>query len=255
MARVRPGAQAWSADGGEVGVLLVHGFSGSPAALRPLAQRLAAEGCAVELPRLPGHGTHWRDLAKVTWRDWAREAVAAQERLTARTRAHVVLGLSFGGCIALYLAANRPEHVAGLVLVNPAVRQRSPLLPLLPVLRRVLPFIPGIVNDIAKPGADEVGYDKLPLRAVAEYTAFQGIVRDDLPRVTAPLLMFTSRRDHVVPAENSRLVLQRVASRDRTHRWLERCHHVATLDYEAPQIERETVAFVHRAAAADARAS
>ena len=249
MAQVRPGAEAWAADGGEVGVLLLHGYTGSPAALRPLAERLAAEGCTVELPRLPGHGTHWRDLARVSWRDLAREAVAAHERLAARTRAQVLVGLSVGGCLALYLAANRPPDVAGLVLVNPSVREESPFLPLLPLLRRVLPLWPGVVNDIAKPGVDELGYAKVPMAGVLQYLELQRIVRDDLPRVTAPLLVFTSREDHVAPASNSRLVIDGVASTDVRRIWLERSYHVATLDHDAAEIERATLAYDARVSA------
>ncbi len=246
MTQVRPGAEAWSAEGGDVGVLLLHGFTGSPASLRPLGEALSGQGYAVELPRLPGHGTRWQDLGKVTWRDWAREVIAAHERLAARTRQRIVAGLSLGGCLALYLAQTRGDELAGLVLVNPFLELKHPLVPALGVLKRALPFFPGVVNDIAQPGQDEVGYDKIALRGVAETMTIQRIVREDLRMVTQPLLVFTSRRDHVVPVANTRLVLDGVSSSDVTHRWLERSYHVATLDYDAGEIEHETAAFAKR---------
>jgi carboxylesterase len=249
MTQVRPGAEAWAADGGDVGVLLLHGFTGSPAALRPLAETLAGQGCAVELPRLPGHGTRWQDLGRTTWRDWVREAIAAHERLVARTRARVAVGLSFGGCLALYLAETHGDELSGLVLINPAVNHRHPLMPLMPALKRALPFVPGVANDIAKPGQDEVGYDKVSLRAFGQYVDCQRLVRADLGRVHLPTLVFTSRQDHVISPEDSALVVEGIASDDVTQVWLERCYHVATLDHEAPEIERDTAAFVKRVTA------
>lgn len=249
MTQVRPGAEAFAACGCDVGVLLLHGFSGSPASLRPLAESFAADGYTVELPRLPGHGTCWRDLGKVSWRDWVREVVAAHDRLVERTRARAVVGLSFGGCLGLYLAQARRTEVDGLALVNPAIHQPHPLLPLLPVLKRVVPFVPGVVNDIAKPGGDEIGYERVSVRGAAEFHELQRIVRGDLGRVTAPLLVLTSRQDHVVPIGNSRLVVEEAASEDVAQVWLERSYHVATLDHDAPEIEREAKAFVKRVTA------
>jgi carboxylesterase len=249
MSAVRPGAEAWAAEGGDVGVLCLHGFSGSPASMRPLAERLADEGYAVELPRLPGHGTHWRDLDGVAWQDWAREVVAAHDRLVACTRARVVVGQSVGGALACYLAATRRAELAGLVVVNPDLYRKHPLLVFMPVLKRVLRSWPGVVNDIAKRGQDEIGYERLPPKAIAEYLALQRIVRDDLAAIDIPTLVFTSRVDHVVDPANSTFLIEHIGSDDVTHTWLERCFHVATLDHDAPQIEEETLAFVKRVTA------
>ena len=65
-----PGAEPFSHDGGPVGALVVHGFTGSPKSMRPWAEHLAAAGLSVRLPRLPGHGSTWRDMAVTTWDDW-----------------------------------------------------------------------------------------------------------------------------------------------------------------------------------------
>ena len=69
----RPVTEPYAHDGGPVGALLCHGFTGSPAALRPWAEYLTGAGFSVELPRLPGHGTHWRDMALTRWPDWYAE--------------------------------------------------------------------------------------------------------------------------------------------------------------------------------------
>ena len=60
---VLPGAEPFLHDGSdEIGMLLCHGFTGSPQSLRPWGEHLAAEGLTVRCPRLPGHGTDWREM-------------------------------------------------------------------------------------------------------------------------------------------------------------------------------------------------
>jgi carboxylesterase len=241
---VAASAQPWSAPGGDVGVLVLHGFTGNPTSLRPLAERLADHGLAVELPRLPGHGTHWRDLARTTWQDWAREASVALDRLRARTRATAVVGLSMGGTLALHLAQRRPDDLAALVVINPSLTFRHPLKAVAGVVGRVVPSIPGVGNDIARPGADELPYDRVPLRAAASLFALQDQVCGNLGLVHTPLLVLTSRTDHTVPPSDSAILLEGVAAKRREQVWLERSYHVATLDHDADLIADRTLAFV-----------
>lgn len=246
MVQVTPGCEAWSADGGDAGVLVLHGFTGNPFSVRPLAEALADRGFAVEMPRLPGHGTHWKALQKATWHDWVREVVAAFERLRARTDSQVAVGLSMGGAMALYLAERRGGDLAGITLINPFVHSGDPRLKALPLLKWVLPGIPGVGNDIAKPGADEKPYPKVPLKALGSLLAFQRRIRAELDSVTVPTLVFTSRQDHTVDPDNSEMVLDGISSTDVEQVWLERSFHVATLDYEADEIVERTAAFVSR---------
>ncbi len=157
--------------GRRVGVLVVHGFTGSPASMRPWAEELSARGYAVEMPLLPGHGTRWQDCNKVTWSDWVATVEGAFDRLAAENDAVFAVGLSMGASLCLRLAADRGEELAGLVLVNAAVDTLRKDAVLLPVLKRVVPAFPGIRNDIKKPGMDEVAYPVMPLKAAYEMSA------------------------------------------------------------------------------------
>lgn len=241
---VAPSAQAWSAPGGDNGALVLHGFTGNPTAMRPLAQALAEAGIAVELPRLPGHGTHWRDLATTSWQDWLHEAESALDRLLARTTTVTVVGFSGGGTLALRLAQIRPADIAALVLINPSVVHDSPLKPFAGVLSRVVPSVPGVGNDIARPDVDESPYDRVPLRAAASLFALQDLVRANLGAVRAPTLVLTSRVDHTVSPENSTIIIDGIAAPQCSQVWLERSFHVATLDYDADVIADRTLAFI-----------
>jgi len=251
----RAGTEPFAQDAGErhagAGVLVLHGFTGSPKSMRPWAEYLAAAGMSVRLPRLPGHGTTVQDANRTTWDDWYETASSAFAELDRACAQVFVAALSMGGALALRLAEERPERVAGLILVNPAVHSESKLLPLLPVLRLAVPSVPGIGNDIAMPGQDEGCYDRTPLRALHSLIAGWKQVKQDIARVNAPILLFRSRTDHVVEASNSQWILGNVASTDVEERVLERSFHVATLDFDAPTIFGGSVDFIRRLSSAD----
>jgi carboxylesterase len=243
-----PGAEPYRHEGGPTGVLLCHGFTGSPQSMRPWAEHLAARGLTVSVPLLPGHGTRWQDLQVTGWPDWYAEVDREFGALARECERVVVCGLSMGGALALLLAARHGPAVAGVALVNPSVKADGAQVRAVPLLRHVVPSVPGIASDIAKGGVEELGYDRTPLHAVYSLTRLWRQVQAELPRVDQPLLVFTSRVDHVVHPSNSELVLARTASRDVTHRVLERSYHVATLDHDAPGIFAGTAEFVERLA-------
>jgi len=233
-------------DGQRVGVLLVHGFTGSPASMLPWGRHLAAEGLGVAVPRLPGHGTSWQECNRTGWADWYGEVERAFEKLRANTDQVVIGGLSMGGGLCLRLAADRGREVAGVVLVNPAVSTRRKDVLALPVIKHVVPSLPGIANDIKKPGVQELGYTRTPLRAAHAMMSAWKPLREDLPKVTQPLLMFRSTEDHVVDPSSGVAILGTVSSRDLTERMLENSYHVATLDNDAPAIFEESTQFIRR---------
>ncbi len=249
-----PGAEPFSHDGGRTGVLVIHGFTGSPKSMRPWAEHLAAEGFTVELPRLPGHGTRWQDMAVTRWEDWYAEVDRTFTSLQERCDRVFVMGLSMGGSLALRLAENRADEVAGVVLVNPAVHSERKDRHLLPVVRHVVKAFPGIVNDIKKPGQDEGGYDKLPLNAAYSLQQAWVTIRDDIARISCPVLLLHSREDHVVEPSNAAWILDHLRSDDVTEVWLEDSYHVATLDNDAPLIFERSVDFVRRVAPAASEA-
>jgi carboxylesterase len=246
MTEVLAGAESRSVGEGATGVLLLHGFTSNPSSMRPLAEKLSANGFAIEMPRLPGHGTNWRDLSRTGWRDWARESISGFEALRSRTRRQVVLGLSMGGTLGLHLAQTRGDDLAGLVLINPAVMTRDPRLKLLWLAKWVVPTMPGIGNDIAKPDQEEMAYSRVPLKALASMLELQRIVRDNLERVTVPTLVLTSRDDHVVSTDDSATIVRHATSTDMEQVWLERSYHVATLDHDADLVAERAIAFVQR---------
>jgi carboxylesterase len=250
---VLPGAEPFSHDAagpsGEIGVLLSHGFTGSPRSMRPWAEHLAAQGHTVRLPRLPGHGTSWPELNRTRFEDWYAALDSALTELRARCSRVVVGGLSMGGTLVTKLAEDRSSEVDGVMLVNPLFKLEDWRLTFLPVLKWVVPATPAIGNDIRKEGVDELAYPKTPLKALHSLVQGCSGVVHELPSVTQPLLLMRSVEDHVVPASSSALLLSRVSSKDVTEVVLEHSYHVATLDNDAPQIFEMSDKFVSRVTA------
>lgn len=213
-------------------VLLLHGWTGSPAHLRPLGTELNEAGYEVVAPVLAGHGTRVEDMVGTGWRDWvASAALPAAEILAAGKRLHLV-GLSMGGIISLLLAPgfaassvttiNAPQRVwdrrnrfAWLVRGTHIIRPGNPLVPAPPDLVRY-----------------QQQYAEVPIGTVADLMDLIKAAEVNLGRVTCPALVIQSRTDETVQPISGRLVYDGLGSSLKLMVWLEHSRHVATLDRE-----------------------
>lgn len=246
-----PGAESFasaaSPEHPDVGVLLVHGLTSTPQTMGPLSEHLARLGYAVRCPRLPGHGTRVQDMRITRYADWlARvetEAVALQ-----REHGRVVAaGISLGGALVTDLAAQRPDLVDALVVINPGFASDDQRLALLPLLKLLTPTFPGLADQIRRSGPPrELAYDRLPLHAFHSFVQRWKGLRRDFAKVAAPILLLRSAHDELVPARSARLFLDGVGSTDVTEVWLRDSGHVAVLDHDQPQVLQETADFVAR---------
>ena len=231
MVAVLPGAEPFSYEGNDVGVLVVHGFTGSTQSMRDLGRGLhERHGFTVVGPRLPGHGTSPDDMETTGYLDWVGEAERAMHELAARKRRVFVTGLSMGGTLTLNLAARFPGIVHAMApiaapagLMNEGIAQ---VLSLNPAPRRV----PGIGSDIKKPGVVELAYPEVPVSCLRDVTLLVAFTRDLLHNVKCPALVIQAREDHVVPAVNAMQIVQMIRSDDIRLLWLNESYHVATLD-------------------------
>lgn len=245
---VLPGAEPFSAVGGPTGVLVCHGFTGNPHSMRGLAGALAAAGHTVELPRLPGHGTHVDDMLDTTWDDYSTTVEAAYADLAARTDQIVVAGLSMGGTLTVWLAANHPE-IAGIVCINAAVEPSPEMTPAIQAMVDTgQEVMDGIGSDIADPDSHETAYPETPLRPLLSLGAAVEALQPRLADVRCPVLVMTSPNDHVVaPSAGDHLAASVGGPVERLS--LDRSFHVATLDYDKDLIIERTLAFVERVTA------
>ena len=241
---VLPGAEPFSHRGGPTAVLLCHGFTGCPQSLRPWAQFLAEAGLTVSLPRLPGHGTTWHEMARTGWEDWYAEVERAFDELRAASDEIFVMGLSMGGCLALRLAELHGSEVSGLVLVNPSVTAESRLFLLAPVLKRIVPSLAGLGSDIKKDGVTELAYDRVPVKAAATLPGLWRITRASLDQVRHPVLIYRSSVDHVVGPANLEILRRALPAGQLEVIMCENSYHVAPLDNDAETIFAGSLEFV-----------
>jgi carboxylesterase len=246
------GAEPFAADGGPHGALVLHGFTGNPNSVRFVAKRFADIGWMVDCPLLPGHGTSVDDLEATTFADWSAAADAAYEALASRVADAggqvVVVGLSMGGLLATWLAARHPD-IAGLAVINPIVEPSPPMVEALTsVIESGETRVVSIGSDIADPGAKELTYDSTPLRpARSMYEAVEAL-QPSLPAIACPVLIVTSENDHVVPPTNSDHLAASVSGPVERVR-VTRSYHVATLDYDRPEVEQRVLDFAAKVVA------
>lgn len=255
---VIPGAEPWSSDGhgdlADVGIAIIHGFSGNPTSTRPLGERLAADGFRVEVVRLPGHGTHWRDMGRTRYPDWRRAVDEVVSRMAEQCSHVVPFGFSMGGTLVLDVVARRAAagegKVAGAAVLNPQVLGRTdPLSRMARFLQFLAPYVPAASagirpNDIAK-GGDERAYPVIPAKAGYSVVRELPGLRDRLADIAVPVLVLGSQEDHVVPPHNHEWLARTLGERAE-YVVLEHSYHVATLDHDADLIAETVRDFARR---------
>lgn len=238
-------------EGGKTGCLLIHGFTGTTSSMKPMGEFLAGKGLTVLGPRLPGHGTDVKDMARWAYTDWTGTAETALKELSSMCDKVFVGGLSMGGTLTLYLAEKFTDKISGIIPINAPVKRliispvQNQLLKAVPVVKHILKTFPGVGSDVKDPDVTEVAYDKLSTNAVQELVKLQAIVMQGLGRITIPVRIFESKDDHVVPPLNGPFIFENIKSSDKKLTWLENSYHVATIDLDKEKIWSESFNFIN----------
>ena len=229
---------------GKTGILMIHGFTGSPASIKPWALALHERGLSVCVPRLAGHGTHWSDLNKVTWQDWYKSIEEEFLELKKSCDKVFIAGFSVGGALALRLSQIRGSEIAGTILLNASIYDERKRFNLVAPLSIFLPSLPGGAGDVSKPGAPKHGYERIPLRGLNQVRKLWEVVERDLYLVDVPLMVAYSLNDHVVHPVCSETIIDNVYSSDIREIVFEKSFHNVALDHDAELLNEETMDFV-----------
>lgn len=238
-----------------VGVLLLHGFTSSLATVDRLVAPLEVQSIPYALPTLRGHGTRSEDLRGVTWHGWYEDGERALDALLERCARVVVMGLSMGGLVALHLAVLRPERLAGVALVAPALRLNivgTALIPLLARTGRHAAVDPRRAFADASLAADSTNYLNAPIAAVHSLMQFGKLVERELSRVRVPLLTLYPPHDRVVRPESARIIHERSGTPAAQKRLLafEHSGHEMLQDRQRDEVIAAIMAFVGEQSAA-----
>jgi carboxylesterase len=233
----------------DVGVVLVHGFTGTPFEVRYLGEQLAHAGFTVRAPRLPGHGTSIDDLDRTRWEDWAEAVERAVDAMRIRCRRVCVVGQSLGGLLALQLASHRRDIAAVGSLAAPlwldglsarVAKWTRPDGPLHGVRR--LPKLGGSDVRDRRARAANPCYDAVPTKALGELLAFMQITDDALPSISQPVLVVHAQHDHTAPVACAHRIAER--ARAARVRILPRSYHLIAVDVERDIVAAEVTAFL-----------
>ena len=247
-----PAPEPFTFNAGEsaVGILLLHGWTGSPPEMQPLGAALAAQGWTVHGPLLPGHGTRPEDMLTVNERDWIAAAAAAYTALAAECETVFVGGLSMGGLLALDLGATLPRPPAGIIAMSAPIYitdWRRHLAPAAPLLTRFQPWShkEAVRHDVDPTTASRLwDYRRYPTISGHHIVRLMNRVRARLPQVRAPLLVMQGRQDRTVVPASAQYIYDHVASPDKTLVWWERSAHCITVDAERAAVWSRTATWI-----------
>ncbi|MFC4077524.1 alpha/beta hydrolase [Salinithrix halophila] len=233
--------------GGRTGILLVHGFTGTPSEMRPLGDYLKKKGYTVYAPLLAGHGTTPEEMVCTSWTDWWDSTLEGYERIKeSGVDRIVVVGLSMGGSLSLNLARTKP--LAGVVSLCAPVWLRDKRAHLAGMVHFVKPYMK---RGGGKPLHIEehlVPYDRTPLKCVSSLCRLVRHVRTHLHEVRVPALVVQAEKDETVVPKSASYIYESIASPDKEIRWFKKSSHIITLDREREHLFDEIGAFVKRVA-------
>ena len=231
-----PQAQPFDFPGGDHGILLIHGFTGSPAHMRLLGEGLKEKGFAVRGILLPGHGQTPEAMGKVKWQDWVLASREAAAEMRKKYRRFTVAGLSMGGCLALMLAEQMQTDAC--VTIAAPMKTVNRLRALAPLAAFAHPMIHKQADGTrATLNQDyDIGYTSYPTASVGQLSAIIRRAKRDLHLIQCPLLTVQSHGDKTVTADSPALIAQGVSSQVKANLWLDTAPHVCTISPEYGKI-------------------
>lgn len=232
-------------EGGPVGVMLIHGFTGSPPEIRLIADYLNQRGLTVSAPLLPGHGTSMEDLDQRKWQEWTQTIENEFTNLKRNCQVVFAGGLSLGSLLSLYLAAHNNE-VDGIMAYSPAIKVSDWRASLIPVLKYIMPNLPKGEDFVTDPDAlaQNWSYDGLPLHAAHEIMRLSKEVRRSLDQVNCPVLIVQGALDPAIAPDCAQIVNDGVSSKEKEVLLLNNSGHLVTIDSEWETVAETTYLFI-----------
>lgn len=246
-ANIIPTAEPFFFPGGEVGCLLVHGFTGTPKEMGGMGDYLNAQGYTVLGVRLAGHATSMENMRRTRWRDWVNAVHDGYCLINGSSREVILAGLSMGGCLSLLTASQLP--CSGVIAMStPYALPADPRLPFLKWLHWLMPATPKGEPDWHDPGLEEdhISYPAYPTRSIHELKQLLAEMRAALPAITVPTLLIHSRQDRGVDPGSMLQIHAQLGSEDKEMVWVKNSGHVITRDKAKEQVFQAAEAFIQR---------
>jgi carboxylesterase len=245
MANLMPGAEPIFLEGGDIGIIFYHGFTGSPYEGRDFASYFAQKGYSIWVPLLPGHGTRPEELINITWRDWYLFAEKQFLELKKKFKRVILVGQSMGGSLALSLAAHYPTDA--VVSLSGAVFLRDWRLKLLPIAKKLLHYqykSRGPDVSIKEVKKNSASYHKYPIKSIEEFLNLIEFTKKNLNLIKDPLMLIHSQKDHTVTYKNMDYIFNSVSSTIKKKITLRNSYHIISLDQEKTTVFQNVINFL-----------
>lgn len=224
------------------GVLLIHGYTGTPAEMRLLGEHLYQEGYTVLGVRLPGHGTTPEELNETIWQDWYAEAKKGFERLEKCCSEVMVAGLSMGGLLAIKVAAELPVKKAAFLSAPMFVFDKR--ITFVSILRFFIPVLKKRKRNYFVAEKYNLAYDIMPTKPLVSLFKLVDICKKQLlKKITVPCIVMQSKIEHTVEPKSAQYIYDKISSEKKKIVWFEKSGHILTLDVEREKVFKEISKF------------
>jgi len=242
-----PTAEPFFLPGGKTGVLLIHGFTGTPKEMRWMGEYLNKKGLTVLGVRLFGHASKPEDMLRSRWWDWVTSVEDGLNILKGCTTQQCIAGLSMGGILSLIIAARYPVKCA-VAISTPYALPPDPRLKFLKLFSWVYPRVPKGKSDFHNKDAekDHVDYPYFPTRSLLQLKALLQEMTRGLAEIKVPVLLIQSHGDHSIPAESMDKIYEQLGSKQKEKLWVEDSGHVIVREPEREKVFRATFDFISR---------
>ncbi|GHU72455.1 esterase [Clostridia bacterium] len=232
--------------GGSVGVLLIHGFTGSPSHMRPLGEALRDAGYTVRGILLPGHADSLEAMERSNWSEWLEASEKAYKRLAEDCDQVVVGGLSMGGAIACYLAEKYP--VKALLTYAPALKPKHSYIKYAHLVKHFMPHVGwsgnSLLHDEGFMKEYNIGYNGLPVSKVDDLIKIYTMANEQLKKITCPVFVAQSKFDEQVHKDVPDMLKAGVSSKVCEVLWLTKSPHVCTIGADHDVVFDRTLQFL-----------
>ena len=215
----------------KIGVLMIHGFTSTPYQYREIGDYLSSKGITVYAPLIAGHGTSPDDLMKTGPEDWKNSVRKAYLELKKKSEKIVVLGNSFGGNLAFWLAGRGKEDIDGIISLGTPISLKYQWFLLLRIysygwLKKYYKKPKHIYKIDYTDMMDEITYPVIPLKSLRDF--FRFIKKEtplDIKKIKVPIMVMQANIDPVTTSRSATYIYRNVLSNYKKIIWFEsRCH-------------------------------
>ena len=245
---IMPGAESFFLPGNETGILLIHGFTGTPREMRFMGDLLNDKGYTCLGIRLTGHATSLKDLDHVRWQDWYADVLDGIELLRSCTRNTFLAGLSMGGILTLLAAARCPGISGAIAMSTPHFLSADWRL-------KIAPLIKGIVKKAGKGKPDwldqemyshHLEYPEFSTSGLVQMNIMMKQMREGLPDIKIPVSLIHSRTDLGVPFENMQRNYGKIGCQLKEMVAINKGSHTMTCDSERQTVFEHAFRFIQK---------